>query len=540
MEGLDEIEGMRRSDAEPLMAEVLRYEQACGIAADESATLSVAAADGREAAERLVALGRSRADWNRFVREVEDCLARRIGEFATLRVRSDTPAALRAVGLSDLPMNHTQRHVRNELHPEDGGRTSGGTHHGVPREALLRLPELLEHPWAVWDAKPGRDGICVALSECDAKGAPLFAFVSCNAVCYDDGRPNNFVKSVYGRLSAGAELAEAAEVGRLLYVDRAELSRFIESGRIQVKAKEKLESSPYAQCMQASPSDNILHRSCKLVNGIREDLDPYREAQQAFEAAHEQEHMPGTQAAFDVQVGLWLQGRLPRSEPLRISHTPSAALKSIGMPSMPIYHSKSQLARETGEISADIREKTPVSTLQRLPELLSRPIAVWDARPGSRDLYAALPAAGEAGGVLLARFLPNGIDKGTGRRGNILRSCLPTHRLDELVDEAAATGRLLYADAAAARELPLASRPILPAVAGGPLIHETRKARFTPVESDPYLAVQQAFDEKRRAAREARGAVVGAGGIERAKAAVGAKRPGQGLEGPSEKIDQRR
>ena len=142
--------------------------------------------------------------------------------------------------------------------------------------------------------------------------------------------------------------------------------------------------------------------------------------------------------------------------------------------------------------------------------------------------------------MLLARFLPNGIDKGTGRRGNILRSCLPTHRLDELVDEAAATGRLLYADAAAARELPLASRPILPAVAGGPLIHETRKARFTPVESDPYLAAQQAFDEKRRAAREARGAVVGAGGIERAKAAVGAKRPGQGLEGPSEKIDQRR
>lgn len=540
MEGLDEIEGMRRSDAEPLMAEVLRYEQACGIAADESATLSVAAADGREAAERLVALGRSRADWNRFVREVEDCLARRLGEFATLRVRSDTPAPLRALGLSNLPMNHTQRHVRNELHPEDGGRTSGGTHHGVPREALLRLPELLEHPWAVWDAKPGRDGICVALSECDAKGAPLFAFVSCNVVCYDDGRPNNFVKSVYGRLSAGAELAEAAEVGRLLYVDRDELSRFLDAGRIQIKAKEKLESSPYAQCMQASPSDFMIHRSCKLVNGIREDLDPYREAQQAFEAAREQERMPGTQAAFDVQVGLWLQDRFPRSEPLRISNTPSAALASVGMPSMPIYHSKSQLARESGEIPADIRKKTPTSTLQRLPELLCRPIAIWDARPGSRDLYAALPVTGEAGGVLLARFLPNGIDKGTGRRGNILRSCLPTHRLDEILAEAAETGRLLYADADAARELPLASRPILPAVSGGPLIHETRKARFTPVESDPYLAAQQAFDEKRRAARKARGAAVDAADIDRAKASIGAKRPDERGRGLSDRTNQRR
>ena len=495
MDGLENIPGMRSTDARALVEEILSYEKACGIGPEESTVPDIVAADDGNAAEELARRGRACADWNRFVREIDLCAQHRLGEFSSLRVRFDTPAVLRDLGLADHPMNHTQKHVRNELHPEDGTvPPKGGNYHGIPLHTLRSLPELLEHPWAVWDTKPGASGIAVCLSDVDWKGDPLVCFVETEATCHDDGRANNFVKTVFGRGSLGADATEAKEVGRLLYVDPEELKGFLEKGKLSAWAKEKLVSSPCIHYAQAFTSRHILHPCRKLVKPLDAKSDPYFEAQSAWDA--EKQVSMQNISGFKRQIEAWSRRELAPGRAFTVCDSVPEALEGIGMPDLPLMLPRRQFALEAGAIRIDADKAcSSLDALLALPRGLVKPIAAWDSRPGRRDVHVALALQDEAGSVLVAKILPDAVDMASGRAANLIRSVHGHSRIDQEIEEASATGRLLYADPHAAAPLPLSRRPIVPGSSSGPLIHKSLKPCFTPREDDPYLAAQQAWDE---------------------------------------------
>lgn len=141
----------------------------------------------------------------------------------------DTPSSLVMLGMRQLPMLVTQRHVRSII--ADKG-TMGGHGHGIGLGQLARLPTLLASPAMVMDSLEGssrRDVVLLVLAETDADGLPLVCAVR------PDGRSvhlgvevdSNHVLSLYGKRNAEGLVQRAREQGKILFVDE-EMTRGLE------------------------------------------------------------------------------------------------------------------------------------------------------------------------------------------------------------------------------------------------------------------------------------------------------------------------
>ncbi len=141
-----------------------------------------------------------------------------------LLVRPDTPATFLEVGLADLPMLLTGRHLLSAL-----GDPSASVHpHNIAPEVLATLPELLEHPALILETAGRPDGIAIMTSARDQNGMPIVAAVSTGGRGTIDGKPTecNFITSVFGANHYKGLLYRATEESDVLYADKNLLSEF--------------------------------------------------------------------------------------------------------------------------------------------------------------------------------------------------------------------------------------------------------------------------------------------------------------------------
>ena len=134
-----------------------------------------------------------------------------------LEVRHDTPDALIALGLPDLPMHHTAAHAAAEMAPE------GVNGHGVDPAGLLSRPELLEHPVAAVESGR-RDGVIAVVLDAVAGDLddPLTAMIDPGTTLGCGSRElmeTNFILSVHGRRHIMREVSDALAKGEALLYD---------------------------------------------------------------------------------------------------------------------------------------------------------------------------------------------------------------------------------------------------------------------------------------------------------------------------------
>lgn len=131
---------------------------------------------------------------------------------APVPVLSETPKALLAAGIPNLPICHTVRHIVRET------TISNRAHrHGIEPSLLASVPELLQAPVAIFKAGEGR--AAVALDAVDTIGRPLVAYfdlavpLSVGGGRFRSGELVNFMLSVYGRDSLINEIESARRAG---------------------------------------------------------------------------------------------------------------------------------------------------------------------------------------------------------------------------------------------------------------------------------------------------------------------------------------
>ena len=153
-----------------------------------------------------------------------------------------TPEILREVGLKDLPMHITQKHIVDCLHE----KTYNNDHyHGLSVQELKRLPEALESPVILAESLTKEDSLVAVLDYREQDGNPVIVAVRLNGnAIYELRRVySNFITSAYGKDNFSEFYQRILDQGKLLYANREKgekLGYYLENQKSQIPEYDKI------------------------------------------------------------------------------------------------------------------------------------------------------------------------------------------------------------------------------------------------------------------------------------------------------------
>lgn len=149
---------------------------------------------------------------------------------------SDTPGILVSLGMEQRPIHLNALHALNIIAPKNERNSH---HHGITREEMASLPDLIARPAVITDALNGAtssDAVVLVLPDVDSDNQPLLAVIRPNEEAqYELETINmNRLASVYGKRNAENFLTNAAEQGKVLYIDKKETEELSKVSQLQL------------------------------------------------------------------------------------------------------------------------------------------------------------------------------------------------------------------------------------------------------------------------------------------------------------------
>lgn len=189
-----------------------------------------------------------------FPEQVDEVLAGTVNQYNALKV-CDTPHLLIDLGCRQLPMLYTQHHLKNALKQKDKNHPE---YHGLTKEEIKRLPELIQAPAMVFDSLSRNDSVVIATSAVDNDNAPILVSFKPNGKgTYElEKVDSNFITSVYGKDNNFSQYIERiVESGNMLYCDMEKSQELFRVSGLQLPG-----------CLNNLGFDKIIHQSKNIVN----------------------------------------------------------------------------------------------------------------------------------------------------------------------------------------------------------------------------------------------------------------------------------
>ena len=148
----------------------------------------------------------------------------------------NTPEMIQNVGLRELPMHITQKHVLDCLHE----KTVDNVHyHGLSTQELKRLPEALESPVILAESLTKDDSLVAVLDYREQDGNPVIVAVRPNGNAMYELRKvdSNFITSMYGKDNFSEFCQRILDQGKLLYANKEKgekLGYYLENQKSQI------------------------------------------------------------------------------------------------------------------------------------------------------------------------------------------------------------------------------------------------------------------------------------------------------------------
>lgn len=143
-----------------------------------------------------------------------------------------TPEILREVGLKDLPMHITQKHIINCTHEK---AENNSEYHGLSKEEIKKLPEALENPVILTESFTQKESVVAVLDFRDKEGKPIIVAIHPNGQAVYELKKveSNFVQSMYGRNKFENFIQRVLDEKKLLYINRTKSKYlgYIDSGQ---------------------------------------------------------------------------------------------------------------------------------------------------------------------------------------------------------------------------------------------------------------------------------------------------------------------
>lgn len=190
-----------------------------------------------------------------FAKQVDDSLSGRHERLDALCL-GDTPDVLCNVGLRDLPMLYTQKHLKDAVQPKSDDNYRA---HGLTVAQIKQVPEKMANPTMVFDSPSRKDSVVVVLDLYDQDSLPIFVSICPN------GRgtymlreiETNFITSVYGKDRFYNYFENVLRPENVLYLDKKKCQDMLGE---QVGIR-------FSQRIANLGTDGIIHQSRNIRKG---------------------------------------------------------------------------------------------------------------------------------------------------------------------------------------------------------------------------------------------------------------------------------
>lgn len=269
---------------------------------------------------------------------------------------SGTTQILKDAGLNDLPILMTKKHIRNINHPKSGDNSS---FHGLSRELIKQLPEILEHPAMIFDSVSTKttDAVNILSEVRDSDGLPILVSIKPDGT----GRYNdvivdsNFLATAFGKDNPeGLFDTLINQPDKIIYMNKNKTQElFMGVGR---QLPDLLNNLGF---------DTIIHRSNNVVKG--ENL------------SNEGRNSGGTKYMlnpnFNKAVDNWNDNLERRTGMSLLVGETSEPLMSIGVKKQKIYWDTTKIYTTLNK-HPDI----DIETIKSVPYLLENPVLIMKTK----------------------------------------------------------------------------------------------------------------------------------------------------------------
>ena len=171
----------------------------------------------------------------RFEREMRSSLIQTGKHEESILVLSETPKILQLVGLKNLPIMFSQRHLRNILH-EKGHNPHW---HGLTLDEVLLFPSLLTEPSILMDSFSDDDSLILVLEKTDEEKLPLLAVIKANGKAQYECKSidSNYLLSVYGKNNFDIFLERSLEMDFVLFAKKEKIQSIESFSELQLLGK---------------------------------------------------------------------------------------------------------------------------------------------------------------------------------------------------------------------------------------------------------------------------------------------------------------
>lgn len=150
-----------------------------------------------------------------------------------LEVLKVTPPLLRMVGVPNLPILITSRHLKTVMQ-ESGD--DAANYHGLGAELVKRLPDMISDPVMIMDSLTHDDCVVVVTQAIDKENRPVIGAIKVNGY----GNLNEFeinaniLKSAYGKDNFSSFIQRNVEEGKMLYWNKEKSQELFETPGLQL------------------------------------------------------------------------------------------------------------------------------------------------------------------------------------------------------------------------------------------------------------------------------------------------------------------
>ena len=197
------------------------------------------------------------SDRESFDEQVDNAINGKIDRYNSLYV-CDTPQILLDIGLKQLPMLYTKKHLLNAVKKKNDIKHQ----HGLTIEQIKQIPEIVKAPAIIMDSLSRNDSIVLISDVFDDFGQPIIASIKVNGYGVYEFKKvdSNFITSVYGKKGIVGFIDAAVKQDKILYIDNKKSQNLFSFARVQ-----------FPRALNKYDFDTILHQSNYVVNNDVED-----------------------------------------------------------------------------------------------------------------------------------------------------------------------------------------------------------------------------------------------------------------------------